>query len=442
MRETIYALSSGQPPAGVAVIRISGPGVRFGLETTIGMVPPPRIAKLCEIRNLSGELLDTGLVLFFPGPNSFTGEDVGELQIHGSRASIAAVLDCLSTIEDFRPAEPGDFTRRAFENGRMDLTAVEGLSDLIRAETESQRRQALGQASGRLKDLYQGWATRLTHARALIEADIDFADEDDVPGSVVDGLWPDLRAIAADISTHLSQASVGEITRSGYRIALIGPPNVGKSSLLNNLAQRDAAIVSDIAGTTRDIVEVRLDIGGHLVLVLDTAGIRESENPIEIEGIRRSLSAAADADLVIELRSMADRRDGIDPDLDHARDKLLVWTKSDLHNSDPDQAGAEGIRISNRTGEGLDRLIAAIGDRLARLDSPAAPLAPTRERHIALLRQCLRELESAIDQVNRAPLEIRAEQLRAAGNTLGRITGTVDVEDLLGVIFSEFCIGK
>ena len=439
MRDTIYALSTGQPPAGVAVIRISGPAARFGLETVTGSVPPARLARFCAIRNSAGELLDQGLALFFPAPRSFTGEDVAELQIHGSRASVSAVLAALSALEGFRLADAGEFTRRAFENGRMDLTAVEGLADLIRAETESQRRQALSQSGGRLKDLYEGWATRLTRARALIEADIDFSDEDDIPGSVADSIWPDIRLLAEEIGRHLAGARAGEIVRSGFRVALIGPPNVGKSSLLNCLAQRDVAIVSDMAGTTRDVIEVRLDIAGHLVLMMDTAGIRGSENSVELEGIRRSLLAAGDADLVLELRSLTGSEPPSAEIPDLYRDRLLVWTKADLKET----AGtpAAGIAVSSKSGAGIDTLIAAIAERLDALDAGMEDAVPTRERHILLLKECVVELVAALAEAE-APLEIRSERLRAASYALGKITGTVDVEHLLGVIFSEFCVGK
>ena len=225
MRDTIFALSSGAPPSGVAVIRISGPDVRFGLETVVGKVPEPRVAKLARLRDQSGAVLDHGLVLFFPGPASFTGEDVAELQIHGGRASVAAVIECLGKIPGYRLAEPGEYTKRAFENGRMDLTAVEGLSDLIRAETEAQRRQALGQADGSLKHLYEGWARRITHARAMVEAELDFSDEEDIPGSVSDKIWADLDLVAKEVEKHLASARTGEMIRDGFRIALIGAPN-------------------------------------------------------------------------------------------------------------------------------------------------------------------------------------------------------------------------
>lgn len=440
MRDTIYALSSGHPPAGVAIIRISGPGVRFGLETVSGPIPEPRKVKLTDIRDASGCLLDQGLVVFFPGPHSFTGEDVAELQIHGSRASISAVLGALSGLPGFRPAEAGEFTRRAFEAGRIDLTAVEGLSDLIRAETESQRKQALGQANGGLRELYEGWAKRLTYARAMIEADIDFSDEDDIPGSVADQIWPEVQHLIGEISDHLARARNGEIVRTGFRIALVGPPNVGKSSLLNCLAQRDVAIVSDVPGTTRDIIEVRLDIGGHLVVLMDTAGIRESEDQIELEGVRRSLMAADTADLVLELRNLYPPTEHPMDDSALPADRLVVWTKSDLVDTDVSNFPEGDIAVSSKTGRGVELLIGRISKRLSNLDIGENDVLPTRERHSLLLKGSIRELQAAVDRCD--PIEIRSEHLRNAAISLGEITGSVDVEQLLSVIFSEFCVGK
>ncbi|KJS07783.1 MAG: tRNA modification GTPase TrmE [Hoeflea sp. BRH_c9] len=441
MRNTIFALSTGHPRSGVAVIRISGPGVRFGLETLTGSVPAPRTARLGEIRDHAGMVLDRGIVLFFPAPHSFTGEDVAEFQIHGSRASIAAVLAALSELDGYRIAEPGEYTRRAFENGRIDLTAVEGLSDLIRAETEAQRRQALDQADGSLRIRYEGWARRLTHARAMIEAELDFSDEEDVPGSVAERIWPDMERLANEISLHLKQARTGEIVRDGFRVALVGPPNVGKSSLLNSLAGRDVAIVSDMPGTTRDVIECRLDIGGNLVLLQDTAGLRETESPVEIEGIRRSRLTESNADLVLELRDLSIPGSYAPVALEPASDRLVVWTKSDLVGANAALTPDYGLIISNKNGEGLDELIANIAIRLASLDLVSPEGLPTRERHVSLLRDCLDELEQALQQES-APIEIRSEHLRFAALALGRITGAVDVEDLLGVIFSEFCVGK
>lgn len=441
MRDTIYALSSGATPAGVAVIRMSGSAVRFGLETVIGSVPPPRQAHLCDIRDSSGMLLDRGLVLFFPAPRSYTGEDVAELQIHGGRASVSAVLSALSRLSGFRLAEPGEYTRRAFENGRMDLTAVEGLSDLIRAETEAQRRQALDQSDGSLKKLYEGWAKRLTHARAMIEAELDFSDEEDIRGSVADKIWPDMELLSQEISEHLSGAKAAEVVRDGLRIALIGSPNAGKSSLLNALARRDVAIVSETAGTTRDVIEVRLDIGGNLVLLQDTAGLRESDDDIEIEGMRRSMMIAEGADLVLNIRDARLNHNNDEDRCIDGQDMLTVWTKSDLIDSSDSRHAGDDILVSNVSGAGMNLLITKIGARISEFRSASAKILPTRERHVQLLTTCLHEIDSAL-LFKHQPLEIQSEFFRNASSALGRITGLVDVEDLLGVIFSEFCVGK
>lgn len=441
MRDTIFALSSGHPPAGVAVIRISGPGVRFGLETVTGGIASPRMAKLTEIRDRSGSLLDRGLVLFFPNPQSFTGEDVAELQLHGSRATVAAVLSALAGLEGFRQAEPGEFTKRAFENGRIDLTEVEGLSDLIRAETEAQRMQALSQADGGLRVLYEDWANRLTYARAMIEAELDFSDEEDVPGSITDRVWPGIAKLTEELADHLDKARIGEIIRDGFRVALVGAPNAGKSSLLNCLAKREVAIVSDIPGTTRDVIEVRLDIDGHLVLLQDTAGLRESTDVLEAEGIRRTLESVKQADLVLIL---------VDPSSPSADEfvpistpvpSIRVWTKLDLALTSAGSQVRNDVQISSKTGAGIAELVKLVGAHLGALRKSSEAALPTRERHVVLLKACLVHLMRALDPVS-APIEVRAEYLRFAASELGRITGTVDVEDLLGVIFSEFCVGK
>ncbi|AKI02908.1 small GTP-binding protein domain [Hoeflea sp. IMCC20628] len=363
------------------------------------------------------------------------------MQIHGSRASIAAVLGALSGLEGFRPAEAGEYTRRAFENGRMDLTAVEGLSDLIRAETESQRRQALSQTDGSLQIMYDGWAKRLTHARAMIEAELDFSDEEDIPGSVADKIWPDMVLVAHEISQHLEKARHGEIVREGFRIALVGPPNVGKSSLLNALAGRDVAIVSESPGTTRDVIEVRLDIGGHLVVLQDTAGLRETENSVELEGIRRSRMTAENADLVLDIHDLS-CIDTENPFPVGVNDKTVpVFSKLDLVGDDMLPTIDAGLAISSKSGMGLDELVAKISGRLSILDLDSGEGLPSRERHVSLLQRCRKELGLALDDAA-APIEVRSEHLRFAATALGRITGRIDVEDLLGVIFSEFCVGK
>jgi small GTP-binding protein domain len=435
--ETIFALSSGALPAGVSVIRISGPGVRFAFETMLGDVPPARQAVLRRITDGEGGEIDRGLALFFPGPASFTGEDCGELHLHGSRAVVARCLQVLGNFDEFRPAEAGEFSRRAFANGKMDLTEAEGLADLIHAETEAQRRAALDQAGGALRSLYEGWMKRLTHARAMLEAELDFADEADVPGSVSDTIWDDLTRLRQEMSAHLSGIVWGEIVRDGFRIALVGAPNAGKSTLLNRLADREVAIVSAIPGTTRDMLEVRLDLGGHLVLVTDTAGLRESGDEIELEGMRRAKKAVAAADLVLLL----DDGSGA-PELGKLDDAPSIWkirTKSDLRA--PLSHDGYDLILSARTGEGMDNLVSAIAAEIDRRSSGYAAALPNRERHRAALAAALRALDRSF-AVREDGAELVAESLRTASHALGRITGHVDVEDLLGVIFSEFCVGK
>lgn len=437
MSETIFALSTGALPSGVAIIRISGPGVRFAFETMTGGVPPARIATLRTLVSGDGDAIDRGLVLFFPGPASFTGEDCAELHLHGSRAVVARCLDVLGGYPGFAQAEAGAFSRRAFENGRMDLTEVEGLSDLIRAETEAQRRAALDQSGGRLRALYEGWMRRLTHARAMLEAELDFADESDIPGSVSSVIWHDLPLLRAEIDDHLSGLRWGEIVRDGFRIALVGAPNAGKSTLLNRLADRDVAIVSSVPGTTRDRIEVRLDIGGHLVLISDTAGLRETEDEVEREGIRRSRSAMAAADLVLLLDDGSTQLPLIGVD-----GGIPVWrlrTKSDLGVRE----GASGydMAISAATSEGIDMLVASIRAEIGR-HARADFAGPNRQRHQSLLKDALAGLDAALTIGETGGAEVVAESLRSASYALGRITGHVDVEDLLGVIFSEFCVGK
>jgi tRNA modification GTPase len=438
--DTIFALSSGAPPAGVALVRLSGSGVRFGLETVAGSVPAARHATLAAIRSRDGELLDRGLVLFFPGPDSFTGEDVAELHLHGGRAVVQAVLAELAALPGFRPALAGEFTRRAFQNRKVDLTQVEGLADLVAAETEAQRRQALRQASGDLGRLYEGWRERLVRARALLEAELDFADEDDVPGSVTVQAWDIVRGLLQEIVNHVDDRR-GERLRDGAEIVILGPPNAGKSSLVNAIARRDVAIVTPEAGTTRDLIEVRVDLGGYAATLVDTAGLREAEGLVEREGIRRAEARAVDADIVLWLSDVTAKNGGR-PALPGA---IRVGTKIDLIgiDSDADRSRFPGFDflVSAETGQGIDALLAALTDRLAvnvGLDEP--PLV-TRARHRAALLACRGALLAALSDDGR-PLELRAEDLRVAGDALARITGRIDVEDMLDVIFRDFCIGK
>jgi tRNA modification GTPase len=438
--DTIFALSSGALPAGVAIIRLSGPQALYAAKMLIHSKEDltPRKAYLKTIRNRNGLQIDSGLVLYFPGPNSFTGEDCIEFQVHGSRAVVDAIFTELSAIEGLRAAEAGEFSKRAFDNGKMDLIEVEGLADLLQAETEMQRRLAVEQASGHLSALYDGWAANLTKARALIEAELDFADEDDVPGSVSDRVWRDVESLYDDITIHLSQSSNAEIMRDGYKIALLGPPNVGKSTLMNALSGRDVAIVTDIAGTTRDVLSVDMNINGNLVRMFDTAGIRKTSDIVECEGIRRALAHAEAADLVLVLKSFDSDSKQVDEELVNP-ERLYVVTKCDLKPLDSDSR--ETILISAKTGTGLSDLQVRISEILRdRLDS-APTLAPVRARHKNRLAETLHYVSEALKSEG-AELEIRSEYLRLAANSLGRITGRVDVEDLLGIIFSEFCIGK
>lgn len=435
-RDTIFALSSGTLPSGVAVVRLSGPQVRESLQGLVGGAPVPRMASLRRIIDASGEVLDSGLVIFFPAPASFTGEDCAELHLHGGRATVAAVLAELSSLPMLRAAEAGEFTRRAFVNGKIDLTAAEALADLVAAETESQRRLAWENAEGWQRLLYEGWRGRLLRGRAMIEAELDFADEADVPGSVSDAVWPDLAALAQEIVNHIDGFRAAEIVREGFRVVLAGAPNAGKSSLLNALARRDVAIVADVPGTTRDLIEVPLDLGGIKVVVTDTAGLRRTDDPVERIGVERAIAAAARADLVLE---MVEPGGPVAPDnfVADAAIVLRVATKSDLMSSDP--GGFDHV-ISTLTGDGLPALVDAIGRR-AQAAAKASGVVPSRLRHVELLRTGHYHLVNAIERTTDG-LEMRAEELRLAGDALGRIIGAVDVEDLLGVIFSEFCIGK
>jgi tRNA modification GTPase len=442
-RDTIFALSSGRPPAAVAVVRISGPRAGVALETLIGRVPAARRASLARVRDpATGDLIDEGLALWFPGPNSETGEDIVELQVHGGRAVIAALLAALGRFGGLRHAEAGEFTRRAFENGRMDLTAVEGLADLVGAETEAQRRQALLQLKGLLGERAETWRQRLIEALALVEAGIDFSDEDDVPSDLTARALELIRPLADEIGKAM--AGQGERLREGLRVAIAGPPNAGKSTLFNRLARREAAIVSPFPGTTRDVLEIHLDLGGYPVTVLDTAGIRDTTDPIEREGVRRASEQAAGADLVLWV---------IEPTSEDVGEALvqagwLVVNKMDL--ADP----AERIRIESRfkksngvhfissaTGMGVEQLVTSISGFAERFFTQEAALV-TRERQRAHLRETVLALQGARQAAQEGREEIMAEQLRLATRALGRLLGRVDVEDVLDVIFRDFCIGK
>ena len=435
MHDTIFALSSGSLPSGVAVIRVSGPRVSEVIHTLLAKPVQPRMAALRSIRACNGQEIDKGLVLYCPAPASFTGEDCLEFQVHGGRAVVNRLLHELGRFAATRPAEAGEFTRRAFENGKIDLIEAEGLSDLISAETEMQRRLAAEHAGGGLSALYASWANRITYARALIEAELDFADEDDVPGSVSDRIWADMEQLKTEIAHHLDTSKMGEIIRDGFKIAIIGPPNAGKSSLLNTLAKREIAIVTDVAGTTRDVISIDLDIGGYAVRLSDTAGIRDTDDLVEQEGVRRAHASASEADLVLLLQDpsqgMASRPVGPGTPV------MTVNTKSDISAA----ALPADISISSKTGEGIDNLVRNVREHIKARLSVNSLAIPSRIRHVSYLKDALEFLSVAVT-AKHASLDIRAEQLRLASRSLGKITGSVDVEALLDVIFSEFCVGK
>lgn len=433
---TIFALASGAGRAAVAVLRISGPGSAAVVQALAGRLPPPRHASLRRLRNAAGEVLDQALVLWFPAPGSYTGEDSAELHLHGGPAVVAAVAEAL-VATGARPAEPGEFTRRAFLHGKLDLTGAEGIADLIEAETEAQRRQALRQAGGALSRLYAGWAERLTRLLARQEAFIEFEDED-LPGDLDARVAADAAALAAELTAHLQDGGRGERLRDGLAFAIIGAPNAGKSSLLNALAGREAAIVSARAGTTRDVVEVRLALGGVPVTLADTAGLREAGDEIEAEGIRRARQRAGEAALVLALFACdappdAETLAALPPDA------LVIASKADLGVVPRTIAGRPPLVLSVRTGAGVEALRARLAEEAARLAGLTTAAAITRPRHRAAVQEALHWLSVLAD----APMpELRAEALRAAVSALGRITGRVGVEQVLDLVFGEFCIGK
>ena len=454
--DTIFALSSGRPPAAIAVLRISGPHAGDALRAVIGRVPEARRAALAKVRDPgSREIIDEALVLWFPGPASETGEDIAELQLHGGRAVIAAVLAALGRIEGLRPAEAGEFTRRAFANGRLDLTAVEGLADLIGAETEAQRRQAYRQLKGVLGDRAEEWRRRVIEALALVEAGIDFSDEGDVPASLTAQARGVAERLLVEIRRILAEGNRGERLRDGMVVAIAGPPNAGKSTLLNRLAKREAAIVSPQAGTTRDVIEVHLDLDGYPVTLLDTAGIRDSTDPVEMEGVNRARDRAGEADIVLWVVDANSMNNDSIPEFSGST--WLVCNKIDLlggktaDNASKLRTELKLVKnelinksivsvhsISAREGEGLDSLLLALTTAAAE-HLGTEPALITRARHRLGLEETAEALTRAIVQTED---ELLAEELRLAARALGRITGRVDVEDILDVIFRDFCIGK
>jgi tRNA modification GTPase len=436
--KTIYALSSGRPPVAIAVVRVSGPRAGDALKALTGKIPEPRRATFARIRDpQSGEIIDEALALFFPAPKSETGEDVAEIQIHGGRAVIAALFAALARMDGLRMALPGEFTRRAFENGKLDLTAIEGLADLIYADTDAQRRQALRQLQGLLGNRAEEWRRRLIEAQALAEAGIDFSDEADVASNVTAQALAVATALQKEIADALSDAARGERLREGLVVAIAGPPNAGKSTLLNRIARREAAIVSPFAGTTRDVIEVHLDLSGYPVTLLDTAGIRETDDPVEREGVVRAKARAAAADLVLWVVDAAADEAASIP----AANVIVVRNKIDLIGQRGSaQTSGKRFEVSSTTGEGLEPLLKALAVFAADYLGSREPALVTRERQRLLLQEACDALGRAIAEGSRE--DIFAEELRLAARALGRLTGRVDVEDILDVIFRDFCIGK
>ncbi len=443
--DTIFALSSGGGRAAIAVIRVSGPAARDALLRIGGQpLPRPREAAFRRFRAPdTGEPIDRGLALWFPGPASATGEDVAEFHVHGGPAVLDSLLGAFAALPGLRPAEPGAFTRRAFEAGRLDLTEAEGIADLVAAETEAQRRQALTQMEGGLHRLYDGWRARLMETMAHAEAAIDFSDQD-LGSDPLAAAGTRLAALEAEIAAHLDDARRGERLRSGFTIAIVGAPNAGKSSLLNRLAGREAAIVSARAGTTRDVVEVRLDLAGWPLTLADTAGLRESRDEIESEGVRRALDRAASADLTLVVFDGA-----LWPEVDAPSAALLgeaalpVLNKTDLlARPAPAPAAIGGTRVcavSCLSGAGIEALLETLADEIARRYPAGGAPALTRTRH----RQAVAECRAALARAIAGPADERlAEELRLAARALGRITGHVDVEAVLDLVFRDFCIGK
>lgn len=434
--DTIFAPASGAGRSAIAVIRVSGPATAAGLRTLVGSTPEARRAVVRALRDPhTSEVLDRPLVLWLPGPASFTGEDVAELHIHGGTAVRAAVLAALGGLDGFRAAEPGEFTRRAFLNGRMDLTEVEGLADLIDAETEAQRRQAMRQLDGALATIVADWRERLIDTLAWYEAALDFSDEDDVPPGAAAAAAERLHAIRLEVEAELKRASQGQRLRDGFVVVIAGPPNAGKSTLLNALARREVAIVSPHAGTTRDAIEVRCDLGGLPVVFVDTAGLRGTTDPVEQVGIERARQRIHGADLVLWLA-------GPDQDFDMEEvefvSRIRVATKADYSS----HADHGDLAVSARTGIGMDSLLDSVQQKAVDALVGSGDAVLTRERHRNAFENLAASLARGEAVASSGQDELAAEDVRLALRALGRVTGSVDVEDILDRIFSTFCIGK
>ncbi len=438
--QTIFALSSGRAPSAIALIRVSGPQARTAVERLCGKLPSPRLAHVATLRGTDGSALDESVTLWFPAPHSATGEDVAEFHVHGGRAVIAAMFDALGVIDGLRPAEPGEFTRRAFENGKLDLTEAEGLDDLIHADTDRQRRQALRHLKGLLGAKAESWRQQIIAASALIEAGIDFSDEGDVSAELVAPALKKISALKSEIQETLISSAQSERLREGLTVAIAGPPNAGKSTLLNRLARREAAIVSPHAGTTRDVIEVHLDLDGYPVTLIDTAGVRDTVDPVEQEGVRRARDRARTSDLVLWLVDANDSGVASPQSEDDHAPVWIVRNKVDLVAGEKDAARVR-FDISAARGDGVAELIAALVSYVQDYFGAGEMALVSRARHRTLLRETVDALERAGRSADRGD-ELLAEELRIAIHSLGRLTGRVDVEDILDVIFREFCIGK
>ncbi len=448
--QTIFALSSGRTPSAIALVRMSGPRAGAVLTSLAGKLPLPRVVTRAVLRDSEAQPIDDAVVLWFPGPASATGEDVAEFHVHGGRAVLASLFAALSAFDDVRAAEPGEFTRRGFENGKLDLTEAEALDDLIHADTDRQRRQALRQLKGLLGDRARDWRARIIEASALIEAGIDFSDEGDVPVELIAPARAKMKTLLGEIQQVLSAQGKAERLREGLVVAIAGPPNVGKSTLINQLARREVAIVSPHAGTTRDVIEVQLDLDGYPVTVVDTAGIRDTDDPVEQEGVRRAQARAAEADLVLWLADMSGTKHGYGG----ATQVWMLRNKIDLEHQNADAAdssgslaelqradGKSGFAISASRGDGIPELVSALVAFAQDFFGAGEGGLITRQRQRQLLQQTAESLRRSISVADTSE-ELAAEELRVAAQALGRLLGRVDVEDILDVIFREFCIGK
>jgi tRNA modification GTPase len=450
--QTIFALASGRPPSAISIVRVSGPQARVALTVFAGKLPEPRVATHVLLRDADRRPMDDAVVLWFPAPASATGEDVAEFHTHGGRAVLAALFAALSALENIRPAEPGEFTRRAFENGKLDLTEAEALDDLIHADTDRQRRQALRLMKGLLGDRVRDWRERIIQASALIEAGIDFSDEGDVPEDLTAPALARIKSLLGEIEEVLAEQGRGERLREGLLVAISGPPNVGKSTLINLLARREVAIVSPGAGTTRDVIEVHLDLDGYPVTMIDTAGIRQTDDPVEQEGVRRAKMRTAEADLVLWMTDARQAQCAIATDA--WASNATVWkvrNKIDLDTENavgargpvglPEQGDRAEYRVSASRGDGIPDLTAALVAFARNYFGAGEGALIGRERQRKLLTETAGSLRRCVSVMGEGE-ELAAEELRRASDFLGRLLGRVDVEDVLDAVFREFCVGK